>query len=181
MLAAAGTLFATKGINATTMEDVAAQAPVSKRTLYAHFPTKDDLVLAQLRGLVESGETLNDVLTSATLPVRDRLLAMFDIPAPAAGPVRGCPFLDAAAEIPAPESAVHAYARAQKQLMLRLVTDLVAELGITEPELLAEQLVTLADGAAVRAMVLDDAGYGRHARAAAVVLIDQAERRAGVS
>jgi AcrR family transcriptional regulator len=178
VLAAASTLFATRGINATTMEDVAAQAPVSKRTLYAHFPTKDQLVLAQLRDLAESGQTLHAVLTRADLPVRDRLLAMFDIPAPAAGPVRGCPFVDAAAEFPAPDSAVHAYARTQKLVMLRLVTDLVAELGVAEPALLAEQLVTLADGAASRAMVLDDADYGRHARAAAAILIEHAEKEA---
>jgi AcrR family transcriptional regulator len=178
VLAAASTLFATRGINATTMEDVAAQAPVSKRTLYAHFPTKDDLVLAQLRDLAESGETLHAVLTRTDLPARDRLLAMFDIPAPVAGPVRGCPFVDAAAEFPAPDSAVHGYVRAQKLLMLRLVTDLVAELGVAEPALLAEQLVTLADGAASRAMVLDDADYGHHARAAAAILIEHAEKEA---
>ncbi|WP_027935758.1 TetR/AcrR family transcriptional regulator [Amycolatopsis sp. ATCC 39116] len=176
VLAAANRLFATQGINATSMEDVAAQAPVSKRTLYAHFPTKDDLVLAQLRALVESGDTLHAVLTREDIPPRDRLLAMFDIPAPATGPVRGCPFLDAAAEFPDPDSAAHAYARAQKLLMLRLVTDLVIELGVAEPELLAEQLVTLADGAAIRAMTLNDAGSGRHARAAAATLIDHAER-----
>jgi hypothetical protein len=49
------------------------------------------------------------------------------------------------------------------------------ELGVAEPELLAQQLVTLADGAASRAMVLNDAGYGRFARAAAATLIAHAE------
>jgi hypothetical protein len=34
--------------------------------------------------------------------------------------------------------------------------------------------VTLADGAAGRAVVLDEADYGRHARAAAEVLLDDA-------
>jgi AcrR family transcriptional regulator len=177
VLAAATTLFATRGINATTMEDVAAQAPVSKRTLYAHFPTKDDLVLAQLRALADSGATLHAVLTGEDIPARDRLLAMFDVPAPVAGPVRGCPFVDAAAEFPDPDSVAHSYARSQKLLMLHLVTDLVAEMGVAEPELLAQQLVTLADGAASRAMVLDDADYGRYARQAAATLIEHAEKK----
>lgn len=61
--------------------------------------------------------------------------------------------------------------------MLRLVTDLVTELGASEPELLAEQLVTLADGAASRALVLNDASYGRHARAAAATLISSSTRK----
>ncbi|WP_432928224.1 hypothetical protein ACQPZZ_01545 [Microbispora sp. CA-135349] len=47
----------------------------------------------------------------------------------------------------------------------------------SEPELLAEQLVILADGAVSRAMVLNDPDYGRHARAAAETLLDHAARR----
>ncbi|MDT0268833.1 helix-turn-helix domain-containing protein [Streptomyces sp. DSM 44915] len=175
VLAAAARLFATQGINATGMEQVAEAAPVSKRTLYAHFRTKNDLVLAHLTELAGSGATLEGVLTRPDVPARQRLLALFDPPATAeATPVRGCPFIDAAAEFPDPASAVHAYAREQKLRMVELVTPLVTELGCREPAALAEQLVTLADGAASRAMVLDEADYGRHARAAAEVLLDHA-------
>ena len=88
--------------------------------------------------------------------------------------MRGCPFIDAAVEFPDPQDAVHAYAREQKLLMVRLVTGLVTELGCREPALLAEQLVTLADGAASRAMVLGEPAYGRHARAAAEILLENA-------
>ncbi|WP_221349423.1 TetR family transcriptional regulator C-terminal domain-containing protein [Streptomyces beigongshangae] len=99
---------------------------------------------------------------------------MFDLPAPDTSPVRGCPFIDAAAEFPDPHHAIHRYAREQKLLMAQLVTELTAELGAAEPAVLAEQLVTLADGAASRAMVLDQPDYGRHARAAAETLLDRA-------
>lgn len=174
ILAAAARLFAAEGINATGMEQVAEAAPVSKRTLYAHFRTKDDLVIAHLQDLASSGATLESVLTREDLPPRDRLLGLFDQPAPDAAPVRGCPFIDAAAEFPHPESAVHSYAREQKLRMVQLVTALVTELGCREPAALAEQLVTLADGAASRAMVLDEADYGRHARAAAETLLAHA-------
>src|SRR5882757_7968348 len=80
VLAAAGALFARHGIAGTSMEQVAAAAPVSKRTLYSHFPTKDDLVVAQLTDLSDSGGTLHDVLTHADLPPRERILALFDLP-----------------------------------------------------------------------------------------------------
>ncbi|GGP03496.1 TetR family transcriptional regulator [Nonomuraea glycinis] len=177
MLAAASILFATRGITATTMEDVAARAPVSKRTLYAHFPTKEDLVLAQLDYLLSSGYTLLETLTRTDVPPRDRILAMFDIQPWPDGVVRGCPFIDAAVEHPDPAGRVHAFARKQKLVMLALVTDLVDELGIDAPGPLAEQLVILADGAASRAMVLNDPDYGRHAREAAEILLDHAPRR----
>ncbi|MER6917441.1 helix-turn-helix domain-containing protein [Streptomyces sp. NPDC000594] len=173
ILAAATQLFATHGINATGMEQVAEAAPVSKRTLYAHFRTKSDLVIAHLQDLTASGATLEDVLNREDIPPLERILGLFD-PMPDATPVRGCPFIDAAAEFPDPESAVHSYAREQKLQMVRLVTALVTELGCHEPAALAEQLVTLADGAASRAMVLGEADYGRHARAAAKTLIAHA-------
>ncbi|MFI9424226.1 TetR/AcrR family transcriptional regulator [Streptomyces achromogenes] len=174
ILAAATRLFAVQGINATGMEQVAEAAPVSKRTLYAHFRTKDDLVIAHLRDLASSGATLESVLTREDIPPRERILGLFDQSAPEAAPVRGCPFIDAAAEFPDPDSAVHSYAREQKLRMVELVTALVTELGCREPAALAEQLVTLADGAASRAMVLGEADYGRHARAAAETLLAHA-------
>ncbi|WP_329170953.1 TetR/AcrR family transcriptional regulator [Streptomyces decoyicus] len=174
ILGAAALLFANQGINATGMEQVAEAAPVSKRTLYAHFPAKSDLVIAHLRELAASGRTLESVLTREDLAPRERILRLFDLPAPDASPVRGCPFIDAAAEFPDPQSAIHTYAREQKLLMAQLVTELAAELGAAEPATLAEQLVTLADGAASRAMVLNQPDYGRHARGAAEILLDQA-------
>ncbi|MET9146237.1 helix-turn-helix domain-containing protein [Streptomyces sp. NPDC004042] len=174
ILAAAAALFAVQGINATGMEQIAERAPVSKRTLYAHFRTKDELVLAHLEDLSSAGHTLEGTLMREDVPARERILALFD-PLPAgADPVRGCPFIDAAAEFPDPQNAVHSYARERKLLMVRLVAELAAELGCREPAVLAEQLVTLADGAASRAMVLDEADYGRHARTAAEILLADA-------
>ncbi|MCP9210511.1 hypothetical protein [Streptomyces cucumeris] len=80
----------------------------------------------------------------------------------------------ASCSFPDPQNAVHSYARERKLLMVRLVADLVAELGCRQPTVLAEQLVTLADGAASRAMVLGEADYGRHARTATEILLDNA-------
>ncbi|NGO71011.1 TetR/AcrR family transcriptional regulator [Streptomyces boncukensis] len=174
ILAAAAGLFAAQGINATGMEQIAERAPVSKRTLYAHFRTKDELVLAHLKDLASTGRTLEGVLVREDVPAKERILALFDPPPAATDPVRGCPFIDAAVEFPDPQNAVHSYAREQKLLMVRLVANLAAELGCRQPAFLAEQLVTLADGAASRAMVLGEADYGRHARMAAEILLDNA-------
>ncbi|MEU8892224.1 TetR family transcriptional regulator [Streptomyces sp. NPDC048442] len=179
ILAAAAQLFAAQGINATGMEQVAERAPVSKRTLYAHFRTKNDLVIAHLQDLVSSGATLEGALTREDIPPRERILMLFDPPAADTSPVRGCPFIDAAAEFPDPASGVHSYAREQKLRMVRLIADLVTELGCRDPGALAEQLATLADGAASRSMVLGEPDYGRHARVAAEVLLERALPGAG--
>lgn len=46
---AAVALFIEQGFVETTMDDVAAAAGVSRRTVYRHFPSKDDLVFEQPR------------------------------------------------------------------------------------------------------------------------------------
>ncbi|MFD9892695.1 TetR/AcrR family transcriptional regulator [Amycolatopsis sp. NPDC059027] len=173
ILAAATALFETHGINPTGMEQVAAAAPVSKRTLYTHFPTKDALVVEYLRYLGESGRTLENVLDREDLPPRQRILALFTVPE-TDGPIRGCPFVDAAAEFPDPHSPVHDYAAEQKRRLSARLTELVSALGVAEPRTLGEQLAVLVDGAASRAMVLNDASCGDPARTAAEALLDAA-------
>ncbi|MGW4847683.1 TetR/AcrR family transcriptional regulator [Nocardia brasiliensis] len=174
ILAAATALFEAQGITATSMEQIAAAAPVSKRTLYQHFPTKDDLVVGYLRHLAESGRTIGAVLDRDDLPPRDRLLALFTLPAEVDTPIRGCPFIDAAAEFPDPHSPAHRYAATQKRRMVTRLTELLASLGAANPRTLGEQLALLADGAASRAMVLNDTGCGDYAREAARILLDAA-------
>ncbi|WP_338773948.1 TetR family transcriptional regulator [Nocardia vulneris] len=174
IIAAATALFETRGLTATSMEQVAAAAPVSKRTLYQHFPTKDDLVVSYLRHLVESGRTIDATLDRDDLPVRDRLLTLFALPGEVDAPIRGCPFIDAAAEFPDPHSPAHRYAATQKRRMVTRLTELLTALGVTDPRTLGEQLALLADGAASRSMVLDDAGCYDYARAAARALLDAA-------
>lgn len=53
ILKAATQLFTAQGINATGMDQLSTVAEVSKRTLYTHFPSKDELVGAYLQSLVD--------------------------------------------------------------------------------------------------------------------------------
>jgi AcrR family transcriptional regulator len=50
ILAAADKLFYEQGIRAVGVDTIAAQAGVSKRTLYNYYPTKDGLIAAYLTG-----------------------------------------------------------------------------------------------------------------------------------
>ncbi|WP_197381767.1 TetR/AcrR family transcriptional regulator [Mycolicibacterium mengxianglii] len=175
ILAAATTLFEAQGINATTMEQIAAEAPVSKRTLYAHFPAKEDLVVAYLRHLSDAGLTMENMLEREDLPARERIMGLFRA-YPFDGPVRGCPFTAAAIEFPDPKSPAHVYTRDRKQEFTRRIAALLAELGADDPETLAEQLAILADGVAGRAMVFNDPGRGDYGRSVAQTLLDAALR-----
>ncbi len=48
IIQAAGALFYGEGIRSTSMDAIAAKAGVTKRTIYYHFPSKDDLIAAYL-------------------------------------------------------------------------------------------------------------------------------------
>ena len=49
ILETADRLFYLQGIRAVGVDTIAAQARISKRTLYNHYPSKDALILAYLR------------------------------------------------------------------------------------------------------------------------------------
>jgi AcrR family transcriptional regulator len=74
-------LFSRRGVRAVGVDEVIARAGVAKATLYRHFPSKDELVLAFLdlreqrwtRDLVEAG-----ALSRGSDP-EERLLAIFDV------------------------------------------------------------------------------------------------------
>src|ERR1700742_1312169 len=58
VLAAAGDLFYRQGIRAVGVEAIADAAGTNKMTLYRHFESKDELVLAYVRMVAAEGEAM---------------------------------------------------------------------------------------------------------------------------
>ena len=84
ILDAAVRLFYADGINATGVERLAAEASVSKRTLYQHFPSKEAVVEEYLRHIRQAiGDPIRPTADEASAP-KSRILALFDAPAPGA-------------------------------------------------------------------------------------------------
>jgi len=65
ILRASRELFYREGINAVSVEAVAAAAGTNKMTLYRHFSSKDELVAAYLSQLAEEGDGLWDKARAA--------------------------------------------------------------------------------------------------------------------
>ena len=110
ILDAAENLFRREGIHATGVERIAEEAQVSKRTLYRHFPSKNDLVEQYLRRINDTGGIRNEqALDTPGAIARNRLLAIFD--GPPVNRFRGCPFhnaaVEAADEMPGVHDIVH--------------------------------------------------------------------------
>ena len=68
--------FRANGFEATSVDKVAARAEVSKRTLYNHFPSKDELFAAILHILWESSASELQRAYEPARPVREQLLEL---------------------------------------------------------------------------------------------------------
>ena len=176
ILEAAGRLFYRDGIRPVAMDAVAEMAGITKRTLYYHFDSKDDLVIAYLR---HTGERLDASLARAMTrrggSAMDRLQGLFeDLEARfAREEFRGCPFVNAAAELT--ESApARAEAATYKERMRAWFESMVRELGARDPVALSEQLAILLDGAIAIWLVRRDPRAAARAREAALVLLRSA-------
>jgi AcrR family transcriptional regulator len=162
IIGAAQQLFREQGINSTGMDQLCAVAGVSKRTLYQHFPSKDELIAEGLRRF--DPEVLPEVFDSTDLAPRERLLAVFDVHSPL------CPFIAAAVEIPEPDHPARVYARVYKTAFAARLAEAARAAGAADPDLLGEQLALLLDGASARSRVLDTETLATAAAIAAVLV-----------
>jgi AcrR family transcriptional regulator len=159
-LAAADELFYGGGICATGVTAVAGRAGVTKMTLYAHFPSQDDLVVAYLEDSDRRWrEFLEERLSSHEDPY-DKLLAVCDAYREylATREMRGCAFVNCAAEFPDPDHPARRMVVRHKSGVRERLRDLAAEAGAQEPATLAERLFVLLEGAYVTGALEGDWG-----------------------
>ena len=173
ILAAAETLFARRGINATSMNDLYVEARVSKRTLYQHFAGKDELV-ARLLAAAQERRGAAAVLARTELAPRARLLELFTALAQLPRPLRGDPFVSAAVEFPDPSHPAHRAAAEHGRWLQQRLTDLARAAGARDPEQVGRRLALLYDGAAIRAFVDDDPAPTADAYAIAAAILRDA-------
>lgn len=153
ILETAQRLFYRDGFRAVGIDTIIAEAGVAKMSLYRHFPSKDDLIVAYLE---ESNRQFWDWIEGAIAefddPV-DRLLAMFAaIEKLATSPqCLGCTFQGTAAEFPERDHPGHRVALDHKQQVRNRFAELARQGGVTDPDGLGDQLLLLMDGAWVSA------------------------------
>jgi AcrR family transcriptional regulator len=159
-----------EGIQAVGIQRLIDEAGIAKASLYAHFPSKDDLVAAYLER--KGGEWRREVqqhLDNPRLGARGKILKIFDmVVAMVESPgFRGCPFHNASAEVADPAHPIRVAAKAQRAWVHDVMARLVRETGAASPERLAGSLMVLFDGASATALIDGDPGAARQARWAA--------------
>ncbi|MGK3209231.1 TetR/AcrR family transcriptional regulator [Amycolatopsis sp. MEPSY49] len=159
LLATATRIFYAEGLHSVGIDRIVAEAKVTRATLYRHFPSKDDLVVAYLQGVHEMEREGIDKVIAGDLPPADGLRAIAESIAAGIGSAhfRGCAFLNAVAEYPDRAHPVHQAVLAHREWFLRTVTDLLAQVGETPPELAGRHFVMLRDGAMTAGCLSDPA------------------------
>jgi AcrR family transcriptional regulator len=180
LIDAAMRVFYRQGFQASALDSILEEGGLSRMTLYSHFKSKDELLIAALRRRDEifRNRMMKFVESKAGAP-RDRLLAVFDYHEQwfTGDEFCGCMFINTAAEFSDPRSAPRQVAAEHKRAIVRYLSELCAACGFDDPDAIAEQLNILLEGAIVTAQVVGKVRDGGTDPGAAARLAKDMARR----
>ncbi len=174
LMATAWRLFYRDGFRAVGIDLILAEAGVAKMTLYNHFSSKEELIVALLEKRDrELRAAMAATVEAAGKSPTQRLLAAFDwLEGWFGSPdFNGCVFIRALSEYPEATHAIHRTAWNHKVAVKEMLAQLCAAAGASNPAGLAETLSLLIDGAIVAAHGTRATGSARSARATAATLL----------
>ncbi|MGK5550156.1 TetR/AcrR family transcriptional regulator [Actinomadura kijaniata] len=178
VLGVAGELFYGKGIRATGVDLVAAEAGVAPTTLYRLFASKDGLVGAYVENAAQGfEERLEAAVATAGPDPRDQILAVFDVvfaEIDSEG-FRGCPLQMALAEFPDADLPAHRNAVAAKSWFRRRMGELTGQLGVEDPAEMADHLTLVFEGLNATAQSLGADGPARRVRSLVETILSSAK------
>lgn len=176
ILSTAYRLFCRHGIRAVGIDTIIEQSGVAKMSVYRHFRSKDDLVIAVMdrREALWSKEWLEREVARRAGDPADRLLAVFDV---FDGWFRrrdfeGCLFINVLLEIDDRKHPIHVAGREHLARIRTFLRELAEEAGVSDPDGLARQWHILMKGAIVAAGE-GDRHAARRAREMASLLLER--------
>jgi AcrR family transcriptional regulator len=176
ILDAAYELFSRKGVQAVGIDAVISHSGVARQTLYRHFGSKEDLVLAFLerRDELWTRRWLEAEVRGRATDPAGRLLAIFDV---FDGWFRrrdfeGCSFINLLLEHPDPAGAIHRASVSYLATIRGFLEDLAREAGIAGAQDFAREWHILMKGSIVAAAEGDRDAARRAKRLGALLLAD---------
>src|SRR6218665_673777 len=158
ILDTAGRLFYAQGYNNTGINQVIEEADIAKASLYKHFETKTDLLIAYVQRTHERWFNRLETAVNNVIDPKEKLLALFDyhLERQEVRQFGGCPFIKANDEAGVSDPRVLAEIQLTKQHAKDFIKTLVVESGhkklLTDQEL-AETIFFAIEGAVVAAAV----------------------------
>ncbi|HTU86920.1 MAG TPA: TetR/AcrR family transcriptional regulator [Solirubrobacteraceae bacterium] len=184
LVTAAYELFSQRGVQAVGIDAIIERSGVARQTMYRHFASKQDLVLAFLerREQLWTRDWLEAEVTSRASDPRERLLAIFDVfdswfRAP---DFEGCSFINVLLEHPSRGHPVHRAAAAYLAGIRQFLEDLARQAGIPDSHSFAREWHILMKGSIVAAGEGDRDAAMSAKKVAALLLRSVTEDGAGV-
>jgi len=172
-------LFRNHGVTAVGVDRIVAEAGVAKTTLYHHFRSKQELVLAVLdrHERVWTHEWLERVCLEGGDTLEAKLLAIFDAFDEwfRQETYRGCLFTNVSVEARADSSPLGADTAARLRDIRQFVAALAEEAEVADPAEFALRIQMLMLGAIVQALN-GNLGAARSARGIAMLLLEHTTR-----
>jgi AcrR family transcriptional regulator len=163
LLAVAAELFYRHGIRAVGVEAIAEAAGTNKMTLYRHFASKDELVAECLRQIASAADRCWDGYERAhpgDPPAQIRAWLADMAHHLANTDERGCALANAAVELPDKAHPARRVIEEFKVAQRNRLADLCRRAGLSEPEMLADELHLLLEGARVTSQSVGPQGLG---------------------
>ena len=178
-LSTAYRLFSQHGVQAVGVDRIIAEAGIAKATLYKHFGSKQELVLAALQrreDVWSRGWLEQEIMRRAGTPTT-RLLAIFDLFDEwfRRDDYESCLFIKALLEEDDRTSPIAQASVAHLTNVHTLIRDLAEEAGIADPDVFANRWQLLMMGA-ITAASAGDVDAALRARELATLLLRSAER-----
>lgn len=169
-------LFGEYGFHNTGIDRIAQEANVSKKTMYHHFRSKEELILAALKhqdGLFRNF-FMKSVGAVSDSPYK-QLLGIYDVANTWFSDKKfyGCMFINAVGEYADRDNAIQDACQSFKTQMTSFIEELATEAGVADAARLAETLALLLEGAIVTAQVAGRPDSANTAKVAAKILIDR--------
>ncbi len=172
-------LFSKHGFHATGIDTVLAESGVAKKTLYNHFKSKDELIIAALQ---KRDEDFLSMMREAVPrlaaqqegdPRLARIMGFLDAINEwmQSDGFFGCTFINASAEFPRKEDPIHVACSSHKKLVMQFIQELLSELEFENSYYVAKQIAILVDGAIVNVHTACDKEAGKVAKVAANSLL----------
>ncbi len=182
LIEVAAGLFNRFGYHAAGVDQVIAESGIAKTTLYRHFASKEDLIVAVLKRIDEGfRDDMRKAVDRAAATPREQLLATFDFLEDwfKDESFFGCPFIGAAGEYCERQSLIFQEAARHKRLLIDYFEGLARDAGLARPKALAEEINLLQEGAIAVAHISGAPTAAQKAKAMAQQLIDVAAAEGG--
>lgn len=153
-------LFYREGFHAVGLDRIIAETGVTKTTLYNHFPSKDDLIVAVIEehGRWWQGMFRQMLKDRAGEDPREQIRAVFSVLQDVItdDEYRGCIFLNAAVQFPLPHDPAHQASLHNELGMQAIIDELAEKAGADDPADFAQRLMILMGGSLTRHLLTWD-------------------------